>query len=161
METKSSSGFLSTNISFDLPWSKAWLLWNQLIQTMARWAVLCRVLVWWCGCLNCIHAERKTGAEQRNAVCLGKEESPRKKFQLLCFILFFVTAAPRVNILLAAKLRTDVVNFGTCLTCLFDGLYLSFSVSGSSGIFPVSAGGALHWCLYRTERCCTLVLDLL
>lgn len=109
--------------------------------------------------LNCIHAEGKTGAEQINTICLGKEKEHRKeKILLLCFILFFLTATPWINVVLAAKLRTDVLNFGTCLTCLFDALYLSFRMGGSSGIFLVSAGGALHWCLHRTKRCCALVL---
>lgn len=93
--------------------------------------------------LNCIHAEGKSGAEQINTICLGKEKKPRKKISTF-LVYFFLTAAPCINVVLAAKLRTGVVNFGTCLTCLFDALYLSFSMGGSSGIFLVSAGGALH-----------------
>lgn len=94
--------------------------------------------------LNCIHAEGKSGAEQINTICLGKEKKPRKKKILLFCFIFFLTAAPCINVVLAAKLRTGGVNFGTCLTCLFHALYLSFSMGGSSGIFLVSAGGALR-----------------
>jgi len=72
--------------------------------------------------LNCLHAEGKTGAEQINMIWMGKgKRSPEKNFLPFYFIFFF-TAAPWINVVLAAKPRAGVINFETCLTCLPDAL---------------------------------------